>query len=81
MRLLIVPHTYPGIQVTYESTGVLPRAFRRERAVSPADVSPMWVVVDEDFDLQPDAAAAVPELPGTVVAAHRLTGAISGPNR
>lgn len=50
--------------MTYESTGVLPRAFRRERAVSPADGSPMWVVVDEDFDLQPDAAAYLASVRG-----------------
>ncbi len=43
--------------MTYESMGVLPRPFRREKAVSPADGSLMWVVVDADFDLQPDAAA------------------------
>jgi integrase len=33
------------------------RPFRPERAVAPGDGSPMWVVVDADFEMQPDAAA------------------------
>jgi hypothetical protein len=43
---------------------VAARPFRRERAVVPADGSPMWVVVDADFELQPDAAAFLASVRG-----------------
>jgi integrase len=50
--------------VTYEVVDVLPRPFRPEKAVSPVDGSLMWVVVDADFELQPDASAYLASLRG-----------------
>lgn len=50
--------------MTYEIVDVLPRPFRPEKAVSPVDGSPMWVVVDAGFELQPDASAYLASLRG-----------------
>lgn len=50
--------------MTYEIMDVLPRPFRPEKAVSPADGSPMWVVVDTGFELQPDVSAYLASLRG-----------------
>ena len=64
--------------MTYESMRVLPRPFRREKAVSPADGSPMWVVVDESFDLQPDAAAYLASVRGREDASVNTERAYAG---
>lgn len=48
--------------MTYEALDLLPRSFRSERAVSSADGSSMWVVVDADYELQPYPSAYLASL-------------------
>jgi integrase/recombinase XerD len=64
--------------VTYESMDVAARPFRPERAVAPADGSPMWVVVDADFEMQPDAAAFLAAVRGREDASVNTERAYAG---
>ena len=64
--------------MTYESMDVAARPFRLERAVAPADGSPMWVVVDADFEMQPDAAAFLAAVRGREDASVNTERAYTG---
>jgi len=60
---------------------VAARPFRLERAVAPADGSPMWVVVDADFEMQPDAAAFLAAVRGREDASVNTERAYAGASR
>lgn len=64
--------------MTYESAEAGARPFRLERAVSPADGSPMWVVVDVGFDMQADAAAFLAAVRGREDASVNTERAYAG---
>jgi integrase/recombinase XerD len=50
--------------VTFEAVSPLPRPFRPEKALSPVDGSPMWVVVDVDYELHRDSSVYLASLRG-----------------
>ncbi len=45
-----------GVQVTYNDAALLPRAYRSQKAVAPADGSEIWVVVSAAYELHSEAA-------------------------
>ncbi|GAA0930902.1 MULTISPECIES: tyrosine-type recombinase/integrase [Streptomyces violaceusniger group] len=50
--------------MTYGAISSLPQPFRSEKALSPVDGSPMWVVVDPDYQLHHHASAYLDSLRG-----------------